>query len=43
MIEAIEDVGWRLEHWAVGVDAKGRGEAYPLFRRSAAAPPPPAV
>lgn len=41
MIEAIEAAGWRLEHWAIGMDTKGRGEAYPLFRRSAAAPPPP--
>lgn len=30
-IEAIEDAGWVLAEWAVGNDAKGRPEAYPLF------------
>jgi hypothetical protein len=35
MIAAVEDAGWALEHWAVGVDSKGRGEAFPLFRRAA--------
>lgn len=34
MVEAIEAEGWTLVHWTVGVDQKGRGEAYPLFRRS---------
>jgi hypothetical protein len=33
MVQAIEAEGWTLAHWAVGVDTKGRGEAYPLFRR----------
>jgi hypothetical protein len=34
MVDAIEAVGWRLEHWSVASDAKGRPEAYPLFRRA---------
>ena len=34
IVEAIEASGWRLEHWSVGMDAKGRPEAYPLFRRA---------
>lgn len=34
MLEAIESAGWRLEHWSVGVDPKGRVEAYPMFRRA---------
>ena len=34
MIAAIEAEGWTLAHWAVGIDTKGRGEAYPLFRRA---------
>jgi hypothetical protein len=33
MIEAIEDAGWTMVDWAVAHDAKGRLEAYPLFRR----------
>jgi hypothetical protein len=33
MIEGIESEGWRLDQWSVCVDAKGRPEAYPLFRR----------
>jgi hypothetical protein len=31
-IEAVEDQGWALWHWAVGLDSRGRPEAYPLFR-----------
>lgn len=31
-IEAVEAQGWALYHWAVGIDGKGRPEAYPLFR-----------
>lgn len=34
MVQAVETEGWALTHWTVGVDEKGRGEAYPLFRRS---------
>lgn len=34
MIAAVEAVGWRLDQWAVGLDSKGRPEAYPLFRRA---------
>lgn len=33
MIEGIEAHGWRLDHWSVAMDEKGRPEAYPLFRR----------
>lgn len=33
MLEGIESQGWRLDHWAVAIDEKGRPEAYPLFRR----------
>lgn len=33
MIDAIESVGWAMTSWAVSTDAKGRPEAYPLFRR----------
>ena len=33
MVGAIEAVGWRLDQWAVGLDAKGRPQAFPLFRR----------
>lgn len=33
MIEAIEDAGWTMTDWSVAHDAKGRPEAYPLFRR----------
>lgn len=35
MIEAVEDAGWHLIHWTVAADAKGRPEAYPVFRRMA--------
>ena len=35
MIEGVEAEGWRLDHWSVAMDAKGRPEAYPLFRRAA--------
>lgn len=34
MIESIESEGWRLDHWSVAMDGKGRPEAYPLFRRA---------
>jgi hypothetical protein len=33
MIEGIEACGWQLTHWSVTQDAKGRPQAYPLFRR----------
>lgn len=33
MIQAVEQVGWRLEHWAVTTDGKGRPLALPVFRR----------
>jgi hypothetical protein len=33
MIEAIESKGWSLAEWSVAHDAKGRPQAYPLFRR----------
>lgn len=33
MIESVEAQGWAMYHWAVGLDAKGRPQAYPLFRR----------
>lgn len=32
-IEAVEAEGWTLAHWTIGQDAKGRPQAYPLFRR----------
>lgn len=35
MCQAIEEAGWVMHHWAVGMDNKGRPEAYPLFRRTA--------
>lgn len=34
MIEAVEAEGWTLTDWSVGLDAKGKPQAYPLFRRS---------
>ena len=34
MIEAVEGCGWKLEHWSVAADQKGRPQAYPLFRRT---------
>lgn len=33
MIEAVESAGWRLTHFSVAQDAKGRPEAYCVFRR----------
>ena len=33
MVAEVESVGWRLEHWSVAMDTKGRPEAYPIFRR----------
>lgn len=33
MIDAVEASGWRLDQWTVGQDAKGRPQAYPVFRR----------
>lgn len=33
MIESVEACGWRLADWSVAMDAKGRPQAYPLFRR----------
>ena len=33
MIEAVEAEGWTLAEWSVGLDAKGKPQAYPLFRR----------
>lgn len=33
MIDSIEAAGWRLDQWSVGLDAKGRPQAFPLFRR----------
>ena len=33
MVSEVESVGWRLEHWSVAMDTKGRPEAYPVFRR----------
>jgi hypothetical protein len=35
MIEAVEDVGWQLYHWAASLDIHGNPQAYPLFRRRA--------
>jgi hypothetical protein len=34
MIESVEQAGWKLTNWSVAHDAKGRPQAYPLFRRS---------
>lgn len=34
MVESVEAAGWRLDQWSVGMDAKGRPEAYPVFRRA---------
>lgn len=34
LIEAVEREGWTLVDWTVAHDAKGRPEAYPLFRRA---------
>lgn len=33
MVDEVEAVGWRLEHWAIGQDNHGRPQAYPVFRR----------
>jgi hypothetical protein len=33
MVDEVEAVGWRLEHWAIGQDNRGRPQAYPVFRR----------
>jgi hypothetical protein len=33
MIESVEREGWILADWTVAHDAKGRPQAYPLFRR----------
>jgi len=33
-IAAIEAEGWRLEHWSVCQDEKGRAVGYPVFRRT---------
>ncbi|WP_036453699.1 hypothetical protein [Mycolicibacterium smegmatis] len=33
MIESVEACGWHLADWSVAMDAKGRPQAYPLFRR----------
>ena len=35
MIQAVESSGWQLTDWSVGMDTKGRPEAYPVFRRRA--------
>lgn len=32
-VEAVERVGWMVEHWSVAQDSKGRPEAFVLFRR----------
>lgn len=32
MIEAVESVGYRLEHWSVCTDQRGQPQAYPVFR-----------
>lgn len=34
MIESVESEGWVLTEWSVGLDSKGRPQAYPLFRRA---------
>ena len=34
-IGEVEEQGWRLEHWAVEHDERGRPCGYPVFRRSA--------
>jgi hypothetical protein len=31
MTNAVVRAGWRLEHWAVGVDRQGRPQAMPVF------------
>lgn len=36
MVDAIEAEGWSLSMWAAAVDAKGKPQAYPLFRRTQA-------
>lgn len=33
MIESIEAAGWTMVDWSVGMDTKGRAEAFPVFRR----------
>lgn len=33
MLKAVTDVGWKLHTWAIGIDAKGRPQAAPLFTR----------
>ncbi|SDD86424.1 hypothetical protein [Actinokineospora iranica] len=32
-IQAVESAGWRVEHFSVAADTKGRPEAYVMFRR----------
>jgi hypothetical protein len=34
MVGEVESAGWVLAHWSVAADAKGRPEAYPVFRRA---------
>jgi hypothetical protein len=33
-IAAIEAEGWRVEHWLVCLEEKGRAVGYPVFRRT---------
>lgn len=35
-IAAVESLGWRLTHWAVGADSGGAVCGYPVFRRDQA-------
>lgn len=35
-IAAVEGLGWRLAHWAVGADSGGAVCGYPVFRRDSA-------
>lgn len=32
MVDAVEAEGWKMVEWSVAHDAKGRPEAYPVFR-----------
>ncbi len=34
VVQSIEEAGWRLDHWTVAADNKGKAQAYPLFRRA---------
>ena len=34
-VDAVEAIGWVLDHWSVNFDSGGTFNAFPLFRRNA--------